>query len=129
MSTGGSWTSSETTHHINYLEMLAALWGLKTFANKKSDIHIRLRVDNTTAMNIINKMGSSHSNYCNRLVKEMWECCIARQIWLSAAHIPGSLNFIADFESRHVAKASEWRLNPTELGNALHILGFVPEID
>ena len=128
-STGGSWTSSEANYHINYLEMLAAFLGLKTFANMKYNIHIRLRVDNTTAMNIINKMGTSHSDSCNSLVKEMWEWCMGKQIWISAAHIPGSLNFVADFESRHIAKASEWMLNKNKLNDALQTLNFVPEID
>ena len=95
----------------------------------KPNIHIRLRVDNTTAMNIINKMGSSHSNNCNSLAKEMWEWCIGKTIWVSAAHIPGSLNFVADFESRHIAKASEWMLNKTKLDGALQTLDFMPEID
>ncbi len=109
--------------------MLAAFLGLKTFANMKYNIHIRLRVDNTTAMNIINKMGTSHSDSCNSLVKEMWEWCMGKQIWISAAHIPGSLNFVADFESRHIATASEWMLNKNKLNDALQTLNFVPEID
>ena len=127
--TGGSWTSSEASYHINYLELLAAFLGLKTFGSVKSNIHIRLRVDNTTAMNIINKMGSGHSDNCNSLVKQMWELCISKQIWISAAHIPGSLNFVADFESRHIAKASEWMLNGPELSKALQALEFKPDID
>ena len=35
-------------------------------------------------------MGTSHSDSCNSLAKEIWEWCIARDIWVSVAHIPGS---------------------------------------
>ena len=45
--------------------------------------------DNTTAVNVINHMGTSHSDPCNSLAKEIWEWCIVRKIWLSVAHIPG----------------------------------------
>ena len=127
--TGGSWESSEAENHINYLEILAAFLGLKAFGQEKSNIHIQLRVDNTTAVHMIYKMGSSHSAKCNDLVKEMWEWCIGRQIWISATYIPGSLNFVADFESRHTAKASEWKINKTDLDSALQQLEVIPEVD
>ena len=49
VSSGGNWSHSESKHHINYLEMLAILLGLQTFAKDKSDTHIRIMCDNTTA--------------------------------------------------------------------------------
>ena len=45
-------------------------------------------------------MGTTHSDSCNSLAKEIWEWCIARDIWVSVAHIPGKQNLVADFESR-----------------------------
>ena len=74
-------------------------------------------------------MGSSHSDKCNNLVKELCEWCITKQIWISAAHIPGTLNLVADFESRHIGKESEWMLNKIDLENALQKLKFTPEIE
>ena len=70
--TGGNWSHSESKHHINYLEMLAILLGLQTFAKGKSNTHIRIMCDNTTAVNVNNHMGTSHSDPCNFLVKEIW---------------------------------------------------------
>ena len=61
MSTGGMWTESEATNHINYLEMLAILLGLQTFAKNMNSTHVRIMCDNTSAVNIINDMGTSHS--------------------------------------------------------------------
>ena len=89
VSSGGNWSHSESKHHINYLEMLAILLGLQTFAKDKSNTHIRIICDNTTAVNVINHMGTSHSDPCNSVANEIWEWCIDRKIWLSAAHIPG----------------------------------------
>lgn len=52
MSTGGPWTTREAKHHINYLEMLAAFLGLKSFVKDERDMHVRIRLDNTTGVNI-----------------------------------------------------------------------------
>ena len=52
-SPGDAWASSETNYHINYVELLTALLGLKTFGHIQNNPQIRLRVGNTTAMNII----------------------------------------------------------------------------
>ena len=129
VSSGGNWSHSESKHHINYLEMLAILLGLQTFAKDKSNTHIRIMCDNTTAVNVINHMGTSHSDPCNSVAKEIWEWCIDRKIWLSAAHIPGKQNLIADFESRRNRRASEWRLDKASLIWALERLDFKPDID
>ena len=44
-------------------------------------------------------MGTRHSDLCNRITKTIWEWCIAKHIWLSAAHVPGVANVSADKES------------------------------
>ena len=80
-------------------------------------------------MNAINYMGTSHSDLCNYLVKENWEWCIARQIWISAAHIPGKNNLIADFESSRSQAESEWQFGKVSLCNALETLDFKPDVD
>ena len=98
ISTGGLWSNLEATEHINYLELLATFFGLKTFAKTKSNIHIWLMIDNTWAISFINNMGTSHSESSNILVKQLWEWCIERQIWVSAAHIPGRDNLIAEYK-------------------------------
>ncbi len=43
ISSGGTWTKLEATNDINYLEMLAILFGLQTFAKDKENTHIRIR--------------------------------------------------------------------------------------
>ena len=113
--TGGKWSMSESLtandNDINYLELLAAFYGLQSFCANKSNIHVRLKIDNTTAVAYINHMGGSKSFRCNFLVKQMWEWCITRNIWISAAHIPGRDNTIADQQSRKFNDQTEWMLN------------------
>ena len=119
----------EAQYHINYLEMLAIHLALQTFAKAWATTHIRVMCDNSTAVNVINHMGTSHSDSCNSLAKEIWEWCIARDIWVSVAHIPGKQNLVADFESRRNQREAEWRLNKAALQNALSTLNFQPDID
>ena len=73
VSTGGLWTASEAKEHINYLEMLAVFFALKSFSKLVANKHIEVNVDNSTAETTINQMGTSHSAKLNALVKQIWE--------------------------------------------------------
>ena len=56
--TGGMWTKQEQALHINALELLGAKLGLFSFFKDKKDIkHIRVMMDNNTAVAYINNMG------------------------------------------------------------------------
>ena len=44
------------------------------------------------------------------LAKECWGLCMQRAIMLSAKHLPGCLNIIADEESRHMRDRWDWKL-------------------
>lgn len=129
VSSGGNWTHEEAQHHINYLEMLAIFLGLQTFAKNSFKIHVRIMTDNTTALSVLNNMGTSHSEACNDLGHKIWEWCIPREIYLTVAHIPGRQNLVADFESRRNQIASEWKLDTSCLHKALEVLQFEPDID
>lgn len=130
-STGGRWLPTESEHHINYLELLAAFFALQCFHSSLSGKHVKIMIDNTSAVAQINNMGTCHSEECNSLVVQIWEFCISQDIsWLTAAHIPGSSNVIADGESRNFhSQDTEWMLNPDLLSGALKTLDFQPKID
>ena len=68
-------------------------------------------IDNTTAVSHIYSMGSRSLN-CNQITRELWVWCANHGIWLSAAHIPGKENVLADKESREKHSDTEWKLNP-----------------
>ena len=76
-------------HGINYLEILAVLSSLQSFSDKVSTKHIKLMVDNTTAVATINQMGTCHSNLHTKLVQQIWEWYILLGVWLTVVPIPG----------------------------------------
>ena len=84
---------------------------------------------NTTAIHCINKMGTSHSMECHHQLLKIWEWAIINKNHLSAAHIPGKLNTVADKEFRSNHVDTEWMLQPKLLNLALEHLSFKPKID
>ena len=57
MNTGGLWSEEERTHHINLLELASGALPTKTFTKGRKNFHVLLRMDNTTAIAYINRMG------------------------------------------------------------------------
>ena len=121
--TGGQWSFSEATLHINAKELLASFLALQTFARDRQGIHVHLKIDNVTAVYFINRLGGTHSSTLMNLTYEMWSWCLQREIFLSAEHLPGKLNLIADQESRSRADSSEWKLDPIIFQQIMRILG------
>ena len=63
--------------------------------------------DNGPFVSYINKQGGTHSPTCNKLTIEVWEIYIQHLSHLSAAHIPGKHNVIADLASRKFQNSAE----------------------
>ena len=128
ISTGGCWDPMEADRHINYLETMPLFLRLQSFSDQVSDKHVKVLVDNTSAMACINQMGTCHSNDINSLVIKIWQWCIRHIIWLTVAHIPGKDNIITDGESRKSRKETEWALHPQIYQDAIAHLGQTPNI-
>ena len=79
-------------------------------------------MDNATSVACVNEIGTSHSDICHSVTKQMWEFCIARNLWISAAYVPGVENTAADEESRKENLDTEWKLNPDILAQAQDII-------
>ena len=127
--TGGMWTKQEQALHINALELLGAKLGLFSFFKDKKDIkHIRVMMDNNTAVAYINNMGGIRSDLCDDIAFDIWQWAAERQIWVSAAHIPGSENVVADKNSRIFERSSEWKLRESVFKHIVSIFG-KPDID
>uniref|UniRef100_A0ABD2XG48 RNase H type-1 domain-containing protein n=2 Tax=Trichogramma kaykai TaxID=54128 RepID=A0ABD2XG48_9HYME len=107
----GAWTSEEKNFHINLLELKAVFFGLKCFATKDKNCSILLRVDNTTAISYINKMGGTRFAHLHSAAREIWQFCEERNIWIFASYISSSNNFEADEESRRVEPETEYSLS------------------
>jgi len=68
-------------------------------------VHICAMIDNTITVTYINKMCGMKANL-SELTREIILWCKNRDIWLTAAHLPGSQNTEADYGSRHVMTIS-----------------------
>ena len=121
--TRGQWSTTEDKLHINCKEMLAAFLALQTFAKDRRGIHVRFKVDNTTTMYYINHMGGTHSPQMMQLTYDMWNWSLEREILLSAEHLPGKQNYVADQESRTQGDSSEWKLKPSVFKQLMEQLG------
>ena len=110
--TGGPWSQTESKMHINCLELLAAMLAVKTFLKNKTRMSVLLRLDSTTAVAYINNLGGTVSKELVDLAKSLWMWCLERNIHITAQHLPGVQNKIADAESRTIIDRSDWQLNP-----------------
>ena len=110
--TGGCWDQQEQAFHINALEMLAVLYALKAFLKHHQNKTVLILSDNTSVVAHINKMGGTRSQDLIDLTKVIWSWCLARDLKLSAQHIPGKVNITADFLSRFLRDRTDWVLNP-----------------
>lgn len=124
----GQWSQEERAHHINYLELLAAFFSLKIFAKDNHDCQILLRIDNTTAISYINRMGGVQYPHLTNLTKCIWQWCESRKIFIFAYYIKSSENVVADKESRRVHPDIEWSLTDDAFRRITDTFG-IPEID
>ena len=123
VSTGGPWNAMEKLMHINVKELKAVFLTLKTFCGDKTDVHIRLKIDNMTSVSYINKQGGKKP-FLNSIARDIWQWAIDRNIWLSATHIPGVLNESADKASRlSYELETEWQLNTEVFQDIEHKFG------
>ena len=65
MSSGGLWSPTEAMYPINVLELLAAYFARKSFKTELTNKHVKLMMDNTTAVAVIYHMGTNHNHNCN----------------------------------------------------------------
>lgn len=124
----GGWKPEEKEYHINFLELLAVYLALKCFVLDKSNCAILLRVDNTTAISYINRMGGIQFPHLNSLAWSIWQWCEKRQIWLQASYINTKDNKEADQASRIQNPDTEWELTQTGYNYILQQFG-EPDID
>ena len=61
---------------------------------------------------LLKSSGSTVSEELVNLTKDLWLWCLERNIHITAQHLPGAQNFIADAESRSQTDRTDWKLNP-----------------
>lgn len=124
----GFWSPLELKFHINYLELFAIKLALDSLASEVSNCQILLRVDNTTALSYINKMGGVRLGTFGKLARCIWQWAESRKIILLAAYIPSAENIVADKLSRIKNVDIEWELNDLYFSKIIQSFGW-PSID
>ena len=103
-------------------------WGFRHFVLIWSLAILKLVFGNTTSVAYINHFGGCRSVRCNAIAQDIWAFCRLRSIWLTAAHLPGHLNVLADERSRLFDEKTEWKLNPCVFKHVVQRFG-TPTID
>ena len=90
---------------------------------------VLIQSDNSTVVAYINKQGGTRSpTLCFHTIK-MYEWCLSRGISLTATHIAGITNILADDLSRgRLAGPTEWSLSPQIVQKIFEVM-FHPSID
>ena len=125
----GRWSREDSRLHINSLELLAVFRALQSFEDLVKGHSVLVRSDNMTVVAYINHQGGTHSPSLCRLALNLWNWCLSHRIHLSATHIPGVDNLLADFLSRGRFLPSEWMLKNSVFRSICQVLSPPPEID
>ena len=126
--TQAPWSATEAKWHINRLELLAVQKALYTFRDYLRDSHVQVLTDNTAVLWHINKQGGTHSSFLVNKTLQILTWCISRGISLSALHIPGVDNTLADSLSRSMVRPHEWEVNASILEDLFDAWG-TPTVD
>jgi hypothetical protein len=110
---GGQWLPEEAQLHINLLELKAAYLALLALFKSTTPVpqHILLQMDNSTAVAYINKRGGTRSHTLSMQATDLWAAVLSAGSWVTAKHIPGTSNEVADTASRQFDSHSEWKLH------------------
>ena len=85
---------------------------------------IKVMTDNTTALSYVRKQGGTRSEKLSRLAGRLWKYCISHQIALTAQHIPGIQNTLADAASRNFANRTRtWTTLPSTFQRIQNLFG------
>ena len=129
LSVSGYWTCSEKVLHIKRLELEAAFHALQSIVHFLRGMAVLLCTDNTTVACYVNKEGGARSTPLCVWTEEMLLWCQRQRISLSARHIPGKLNIVADALSRSQSILhTEWTLHEAILQQVWNVW-FRPMVD
>jgi len=125
--TSGWWSKADSSKHINYLELLAVFYSLNCFAQHLKSTKILVRVDNTTTLAYINKMGGVRYPELSTLARLIWQWCEERDIWLLVSYVKSDKNK-SDQPFRLISLETEWELSKQAFNDIIKHFG-CPEVD
>ncbi|XP_057332052.1 uncharacterized protein LOC130671926 [Microplitis mediator] len=106
----GFWMGDQEHWHINYKELYMVKLALESLAADVANEQILLRIDNTTAIAYVNKMGGTRYQNFNNLTREIWQWAERKDNFLFASYILSEENVEANCLSRLANDDTEWEL-------------------
>ena len=97
---GGHWKELEALDQINYLELEAAFLALRVLLPLIKGSHVQCGLDNCAAVAHIIRLGGTGSQLLTALALDIWHDAPDRNMVMSAIHVTGKWNHIAEEESR-----------------------------
>ena len=107
----GLWPSSWAGMSINWLELQAIFLSLQHFLPFLKGQCVQVMSDNTTAVACLLHQGTLRSDSLMSLSQQILEFCQIHSILPIPKHLCGSLNVLADQESRLSPVQTEWSLD------------------
>lgn len=127
-STWGFWSAQERLRTSNWREATATCLGIKTFQSiLRGHKCLLVRSDNTANVSAINRHGSSVLTLA-AIARESHLLCRQLGLTLTAVHVPGIANDLADELSRVTVDPSDWMLHPS-LFEAVTHHWYLPTVD
>ena len=114
--------------HINVLETKAVLFSFLSLFRDVSNSSILIRSDNITTVSYINHLGGVRSPEISKLICELYDFCLAREISIKASYLKGCLNVRADALSRRTRDHS-YSIPPSLFSHLCSHFNIEPEID
>ena len=84
---------------IHHLECIAILVALRLWGSEWKGLRIRVFCDNQSVVSVINS-GKTRDPLLGCCLRKLWLCISIHEIELSAVHLPGPENRLADYLSR-----------------------------
>jgi hypothetical protein len=108
-SLAGHWTQAEKNHHINWKELVAVERALLAFLPQLKGKSVLIRSDNMTTVAFLRRM-TGRSEPLAVVARRIFLLVEENEMTISAIHLPGTMNTIADKLSR-MNQLHDWRLN------------------
>jgi hypothetical protein len=95
----GNWVDSVEDYCIALLEIYPIFLAIYIWGEQLSNKCLMLKCDNISVVHIINNNTSKNKNIMS-ILRRLVIICMKYNIYVKSEHIPGKLNFIADYLSR-----------------------------
>lgn len=125
----GTWSSTESSYHINVLELKAIEFSLRSFIHLIANSSVSVMSDNITSVFYMNKIGGTHSKPLCLLTLDIWRLLSQHNISCKAFHIPGIDNSHADFYSRCSELNNDYSISTSAFSAVLSLISFKPTLD